>query len=49
MKSGYSFFPFILSVNMIDVDYYRKLSAPHLLNVAIFNQSSIAVNGARMS
>ena len=47
MKSGFSFFPFISSVDMIDVDYYQELNVLSLLDIVIFNRLSIAVNGTK--
>lgn len=47
MKSGFSFFPFISSVDMIDIDYNQELSVLNRLNTAIFNRLFITINGLK--
>lgn len=47
MKSGFSFFPFISSVDMIDIDYNQELSVLNRLDIAIFNRLFITINGLK--
>ena len=46
-KSDYGFFPFVSSVNMIDVNYYQGPMASPLPDAAIFSQLPFAIDGIR--